>query len=120
MAKRLAFALLALLAACSPRQWAVADTAAFATAAAATACDAGGTYRASANGWRGMSEANAMLGAAPEPGSVTLYFATALTAELVAYELLPRQHGVAALAAVAVMEGYYALGNVETVGACGR
>lgn len=99
------------------------DRAALGTATALTMCDAAGTYKASSASWQGQGyntrEANLLLGEHPSTGAVTLYFATALTAEIVAWGLLPPKYRPAVLGFVAGVEASSVADNVDTVGLCG-
>jgi hypothetical protein len=96
-----------------------ADQVALGTAAALTVCDWGGSYRAASGGWDETTEWNPLLGQKPSAGIVTLYFAAVITAEIVAYKLVPGRYRLAALSSTAAVEGDSALGNIETTGVCG-
>jgi hypothetical protein len=95
------------------------DDVAFGTAATLTACDGAGTYSAAESGWSDSRETNSLLGRQPSDGIVTLYFAAALTAELIVYKRLPKRYSIPALAVIAAIEADSALFNVDATGVCG-
>lgn len=107
--------LLALLATgCTPlnRATLVAST-------VAIACDWGQTRSAASVGWMWMNhqktEENVMLGPAPSPAAVDMYFITALLANAMVYAALPKRFGWVSTAAVIGVQSSSIESNLSVV-----
>jgi hypothetical protein len=88
-------------------------------ALASLACDWGQTHAAARRSWRGQYEANPIMGTAPSPVTVDLYFAAAAVSMIAVAQVLPERWRPVLYSAVTVKQGQTIAGNLETSGTCG-
>lgn len=114
---------LALLSGCVRNQRELAryvDTSLLASSTASIACDWGYTHRAAEDGWRGMREANPMLGSTPSTNEVSVYFISMLALNAAAWAMTPPKFRALAPLFVTTRQALAITNNNDSVGGvCG-
>ncbi len=96
------------------------DRTLLATSTTVIACDWGYTHRAAEGGWKGVREANPMLGPTPTVGAVNTYFIGVIALNAAVWALTPEKFRAILPMGITARGVYSLTGNSDSVGGtCG-